>query len=219
MAKRDEVLQRIRDLGIVAVVRGRDTAQVLQAVRALVAGGVRGIEVTFTVPEPVNTIEKVNAEFGEDICLGAGTVLTTEDALSAIDVGAIYIVSPGTNAEIIRLCNEEDIAVMPGAMTPTEVITAYQFGADVVKLFPAGFLGIPYLKALRGPFPNIAIIPTGGVSVDNAGEWLAAGAFALGAGSSLVLKDAMAEGQYDRITERAREFVAAIHAFRAGAGS
>jgi 2-dehydro-3-deoxyphosphogluconate aldolase/(4S)-4-hydroxy-2-oxoglutarate aldolase len=155
-------------------------------------------------------IAQTRATFGDRVLLGAGTVLDTKKAGDAIEAGARYIVAPNTNFAVIRFCNDRDVAVMPGALTPTEVAAAWDAGADCVKLFPAELVGIPYLKALRAPLPDIPIMPTGGVDVDNAADWLRAGAVALGVGSQLVRKDALASGNYALITETARKFLAAI---------
>jgi len=202
-------MARIRELRLVAVVRST-AEQVQPAVNALLDGGVEAIEITFSVPKAPEMIALVKDRLGGRVLLGAGTVLDPQKASDAIAAGARYIVAPNTNFDVVRLCNERDVAVIPGAFTPSEVAAAWQGGADCVKLFPAGSLGIPYLKALRAPMPDIPIMPTGGVDVDNAVDWLRAGAVALGVGSKLVLKDALANGRYDVITEAARKFIAAI---------
>jgi 2-dehydro-3-deoxyphosphogluconate aldolase/(4S)-4-hydroxy-2-oxoglutarate aldolase len=209
MSQRQDVMTRVRELGIVAVVRST-AEQVEPTVRALLDGGVDVIEITFSVPNAPEMIAMVKREFGDRVLLGAGTVRDAAKAADAIDAGARYIVAPNTDFDVIALCAERDVAVAPGAFTPTEVENAWRAGADVVKLFPAGAVGIPYLKALRAPMPDIPIMPTGGVTVDNAADWLRAGAVALGVGSKLVLKDALAAGEYGRITETARKFLAAI---------
>jgi len=209
MSQRQDVMTRVRELGIVAVVRST-AEQVEPTVRALLDGGVDVIEITFSVPNAPEMIAMVKREFGDRVLLGAGTVRDADKAAAAIDAGARYIVAPNTDFGVIALCAERDVAVAPGAFTPTEVENAWRAGADVVKLFPAGAVGIPYLKALRAPMPDIPIMPTGGVTVDNAADWLRAGAVALGVGSKLVLKDALAAGEYGRITETARKFLAAI---------
>ena len=209
MSQRSEVMARIRQLKLIAVVRST-AEQVEPLVRALLDGGVEAIEITFSVPRAPEMIAMVRERFGQKVLLGAGTVLDARNAQDAIAAGARYIVAPNTDLEVIRLCNECDVAVVPGAFTPTEIATAWKSGADCVKLFPAGALGISYLKAIRAPMPDIPIMPTGGVDVDNAADWLRAGAVALGVGSKLVLKDALAAGDYARITERARQFLDAI---------
>ena len=209
MSQREEVMARIRDRGLVAVVRST-AEQVEPAVHALLDGGVEAIEITFSVPKAPEMIAMVKREFGGRVLLGAGTVLDPSEAADAIEAGARYIVAPNTNFDVIRLCHERDVAVIPGAFTPTEVAAAWHGGADCVKLFPAGSLGIPYLKALRAPMPDIPLMPTGGVDVDNAADWLRAGAVALGVGSKLVRKDALASGDYGLIAATAGKFMAAI---------
>lgn len=209
MSNRQDVMARIRASRIVAVVRST-AEQVRPILDALLDGGVDCIEITFSVPKAPEVIATARSGYGGRVMLGAGTVTDTRRAAEAIAAGARYIVAPNTNLDVIRLCHERDVAVMPGAFTPTEVATAWQAGADCVKLFPAELGGIPYLKALRAPLPEVPIMPTGGVDVSNAAEWLKAGAIALGVGSNLVRKDALASGNYALITETARKFVAAI---------
>jgi 2-dehydro-3-deoxyphosphogluconate aldolase/(4S)-4-hydroxy-2-oxoglutarate aldolase len=209
MSQRNEVTSQIGEQKLVAVIRSK-AEQVLSIAAALVEGGVRAMEITFTVPRAPEMIAETLRHFGGQILLGAGTVLTPEQAEAAIAAGARFVVAPNTNFDVIRFCNQRDVAVMPGALSPTEVAAAWQGGADVVKLFPAETVGIAYLKALRAPMPDIPLMPTGGVDVGNAADWLRAGAFALGVGSQLVSKDALTVGRYDEITSLARLFVAAI---------
>jgi len=215
MSRSKEVMDRVKELGIVAVVRGKSEEEVHKIVESLVAGGITGIEITFTVPNALKVIESVHVRFGDRILLGAGTVLTPAEAAAAIANHARYIVSPCVNLQIISLCNAEDITVMPGAMTPTEVVTAWRSGADCVKLFPAEILGVAYLKALKAPLPDVPLMPTGGVNVDNVAEWLDAGACALGVGSALVDKKAVAEKNFSKLTETAQRFVKALADYRA----
>ncbi|MDP6113834.1 MAG: bifunctional 4-hydroxy-2-oxoglutarate aldolase/2-dehydro-3-deoxy-phosphogluconate aldolase [Planctomycetota bacterium] len=212
--KKQEVIGQISELGIVAVVRTETAEQVKGVVNALLEGGVIAIEITFTVPNAVEMIRQTRHEYGDDILLGAGTVTTPSNAVAAIGAGAQYIISPNTNLEIIKLCNELDIAAMPGAMTPTEVVSAWQAGADTIKIFPAEILGPRYIKLLKAPLPNVPLMPTGGVVPDNVGEWLAAGSVAVGVGSALVDKQALATGEFGIITEKAKEFLSAIQAYR-----
>jgi 2-dehydro-3-deoxyphosphogluconate aldolase/(4S)-4-hydroxy-2-oxoglutarate aldolase len=209
VSQREEVMARIRERRLIAVVRSTEE-QAVPVAEALRAGGVDAIEVTFSVPNAPAVIAKLKDQLGDQICLGAGTVRDAGKAADAIDAGARYIVSPSTDFEVIELCNERDVAVAPGAFTPTEVEHAWRNGADCVKLFPASVGGIAYLKAVRAPMPDVPIIPTGGVSLENAADWLRAGAVALGVGSKLVLKDALASGDYARITGTAKAFLAAI---------
>ncbi|HUW35663.1 MAG TPA: bifunctional 4-hydroxy-2-oxoglutarate aldolase/2-dehydro-3-deoxy-phosphogluconate aldolase [Planctomycetota bacterium] len=211
---RKETLARLKELAIAAVVRSDDTAKAIGAVQACIDGGVKAIEITFTVPEPIKTISSVKQQFGDTVLLGAGTVLSVQDAKAAIDAGATFIVSPITDLEVVKFCNANDIAVMPGAMTPTEIYNAWRNGADWVKVFPASQFGPAYFKALKAPLPKIPIMPTGGVSAANAGEWLAAGAEALAVGGELVDKKALKEGKFDVITKNARDLMAAVEMFR-----
>ena len=209
MSQRQEVMSRVRTLRLVAVVRST-AEQVRPIMDALLDGGVSAIEITFSVPNAPQVIAAVRQAYGDRVLLGAGTVLDAKKAAEAIDAGARYVVAPNTNLDVLRCCHRRDVAMMPGAFTPTEIAAAWQAGADCVKLFPAELGGIPYLKAIRAPLPDVPIMPTGGVDVGNAAEWLKAGAIALGVGSNLVRKDALASGNYGLIAETARKFVAAI---------
>ena len=209
MSQREEAMARMRQHMLVAVVRSTQE-QVQPVVSALLDGGVECIEITFSVPNAPEMIAQTRKTFGDRIFLGAGTVRDVAKAEEAIAAGARYIVAPNTHLGVIQLCNERDVLVAPGAYTPTEVQNAWDAGADVVKLFPASIGGIAHLKAIRAPMPDIPLMPTGGVDLGNAAEWLAAGAVALGVGSKLVRKDALADGNYDLIVETAKQFVAAV---------
>ena len=206
MSQREAVMSRLRELKLIAVVRCADE-QVEPVVHALLDGGVAAIEITFSVPSAPAHIARIAQSFGDRVVLGAGTVRTAQNAADALDAGATDLVAPNTDFDVIKLCHERDVPVVPGAFTPTEIENAWRAGADAVKLFPAGIVGIPYLKAVRAPMPDVPIVPTGGVNVDNAADWLRAGAVALGVGSKLVLKDALAAGDYARITDMARRFL------------
>ena len=212
---RESTLKRILDGGIVAVVRADSGELLSKAVKALADGGVTAAEITFTVPDAVEVIRRVRKEVGDAVVLGAGTVLDPETARAALLAGAEYIVSPAVNLDVIRLCRRYDKAVMPGAFTPTEVITAWEAGADVVKIFPAEVGGPPYLKALRGPLPQVKLMPTGGVDLDTAEAFLKAGACCLGVGSSLVEPKAVAEGDFARLRDLASQYAAIVRRFRA----
>lgn len=203
-------MQRITDGKIVAVVRSESGEKLAAVARALLEGGIAAIEITFTVPDALSVIRKVRQELGDSIALGAGTVLDPETARAAILAGAEYIVAPTLNLDVIRLCKRYSVPVMPGAFTPTEILTAWEAGADVVKVFPADTLGPAYIKAVRAPLPQLKLMPTGGVDLDTAASFLKAGAFCLGAGSSLVDGKAVAAGDYDAIRERARKFSAIV---------
>src|SRR3954469_17837383 len=213
---RETTLKRILDGGIVAVVRAESGAALVEVVRALAEGGVTAAEITFTVPDAIEVIRQVRHEVGDAVVLGAGTVLDPETARAALLAGAEYIVAPSLNLEVIRLCRRYDKVVMPGALTPTEIVAAWEAGADVVKVFPADLGGPPYLKALRGPLPQIRLMPTGGVDLTTAESFLKAGACCLGVGSSLVVPKLIASGDFARITELASKFSALVSRFRAG---
>jgi 2-dehydro-3-deoxyphosphogluconate aldolase/(4S)-4-hydroxy-2-oxoglutarate aldolase len=207
---RDVTLSRILEVGIVAVVRSEQSATLVKVIEALAEGGVTAAEVTFTVPDALDVIRQVRKEVGDAIVLGAGTVLDPETARAALLAGAEYIVSPVVNLDVIRLCRRYDKAVMPGAFTPTEVLTAWEAGADIVKVFPADVGGPAYLKALRGPLPQVRLMPTGGVDLSTAESFLKAGACCLGVGSSLVDPQAIKAGDFTRIRELASQFVTAV---------
>jgi 2-dehydro-3-deoxyphosphogluconate aldolase / (4S)-4-hydroxy-2-oxoglutarate aldolase len=211
---REPTLKRILEGGIVAVVRFETSAPLVQVVKALADGGVTAAEVTFTVPDAVDVIRQVRREVGDAVVLGAGTVLDSETARAAILAGAEYIVAPIVNLEVIRLCRRYDKAVMPGAFTPTEVVSAWEAGADVVKIFPADVGGPAYLKALRGPLPQVRMMPTGGVDLSTAESFLKAGACCLGVGSALVDPKAIAIGDFARIRELASQYVAIVRRAR-----
>jgi 2-dehydro-3-deoxyphosphogluconate aldolase/(4S)-4-hydroxy-2-oxoglutarate aldolase len=211
---RDTTLKRILDGGIVAVVRADSGESLVKVVRALAEGGVTAAEITFTVPDAIDVIRQVRREVGDAVVLGAGTVLDAETARVALLAGAEYIVAPSLNLEVIRLCRRYDKAVMPGAFTPTEVLTAWEAGADIVKIFPADVGGPAYLKALRAPLPQIRMMPTGGVDLNTAENFLKAGACCLGVGGSLVEAKAVAAGDFARIGELARQYAAIVRRFR-----
>lgn len=210
-----EVIQTIRDIGIVPVVRAQSADEAMLAIDAIREGGISILEITMTVPGAVGVIEEVSARYGNEALVGAGTVLDGETARACIRAGARFIVSPALNFETIEVCRHEGIAVMPGALTPTEVVQAWNAGADFVKVFPAGAVGGPsYLKSLKAPLPQIELIPTGGVSLKTAADFIKAGASALGVGADLVDLKAIREGQQQLITERAREFVKIVREAR-----
>lgn len=213
---RETTLKRILDGGVVAVVRSESPAQLAQVAEALASGGVTAIEITFTVPGALDVIREVHRQLGDRIVLGAGTVLDPETARAALLAGAEYIVAPTINLDVIRLCRRYDKVVMPGALTPTEVLTAWEAGADVVKIFPADLGGPPYLKALRGPLPQVRVMPTGGVDLTTAEAFLRAGACCLGVGSQLVESRAVKEGQFDRIRDLASQYATIVRRFRSG---
>jgi len=202
-----EDLQRVCKSGIVAVVRSSSSEQLVEVARALADGGVTTIEITMTVPGVLDVLRDVRTALGDEILLGAGTVLDVESARAALLAGAEYIVAPTVDLEVIRLCRRYDKMVMPGAFTPTEILAAWQAGADVVKVFPADVGGPAYLKAIHGPMPQIRLMPTGGVDLNTAADFLRAGACCLGVGGSLVEKKALEEGNIGRIRSLAEQFV------------
>src|SRR3954463_16137346 len=211
---RESTLKRILEGGIVAVVRAESGQSLARVVGALADGGVTAAEITFTVPDAVEVIRAVRAELGDRVVLGAGTVLDSETARAALLAGAEYLVSPTLNLDVIRLARRYDKVVMPGAFTPTEVLAAWEAGADIVKIFPADVGGPAYLKALRGPLPQVRVMPTGGVDLDTAESFLKAGACCLGLGGSLVSPAAVAAGDFARIRELAGKFTAIVRRFR-----
>lgn len=200
-------LARVLDSGIVAIIRSDDGSRLADVAEALVAGGVEVMEVTFTVPKAHQVLEQVADRLGDKILLGAGTVLDTETARIAMLAGAEFIVSPAVNHDVIRCCRRYDKLIFPGALTPTEVLSAWESGADIVKIFPSEVTGPGYLKALAGPLPQIPLMPTGGVNLETAAAFLRAGARALGVGGSLVEAKAVAAGDMDRIASLARQYV------------
>jgi len=204
---RKEVLSHIMSNGVVAVIRMKDTQRLLKVIQAVGAGGVKSIEITMTVPGAIDIIRQLAPSVPGDVLIGAGTVVDRETANKVIDAGAKFVVGPILNLEIIRLCAERDTVVMPGCFSPTEIYTAWTAGADIVKVFPATSLGPKYFKDIRGPFPDIRLMPTGGVTIDNVGEWIAAGAVAVGIGSDLLDKKAIDEERYEVLTERAKRMV------------
>jgi 2-dehydro-3-deoxyphosphogluconate aldolase / (4S)-4-hydroxy-2-oxoglutarate aldolase len=207
------LLKRITDAGLVAVVRAATPDEALRIAEAVHAGGCPAIEVTFTVPGAHRVIERLAAAYKpSELILGAGTVLDPETARIAILSGATYVVSPALNPDTVRLCNRYQVAVMPGAMTVGEVIAAMEAGADIVKLFPGEAFGPAIVKAIRGPLPHAPLMPTGGVDLNNVAEWIKAGAVAVGAGSSLT--GGAKTGDYAAITRAAREFIERIKAAR-----
>ncbi len=211
-----DVLRRMQQTGLVPVLRGSSTQEALAIARAIAAGGVNVLEVTMTVPGAMEVIRTLTRDEPQ-ILIGAGTVLDPETARICMLEGAQFIVSPATNPRTIELCRRYSCAILPGALTPTEVITAWQAGADVIKVFPASAMGgAKYLKSLKAPLPQVELIPTGGVSVATAREFLEAGAYALGVGADLADPKAIAERKPEKITETARKYVQAIADFRAG---
>lgn len=213
--ERDEVLTRIIESGIVAVIRMKDSGRLLKVIKAVRGGGVKCIEITMTVPGAIEVIRSLSAAVQPDVLVGAGTVVDEATAEIVIDAGAKFVVGPVLNLDIVALCRKREVAVMPGCYTPTEIFSAWTAGADIVKVFPATSLGPKYFKGLRGPFPDIRLMPTGGVTIDNVGEWIKAGACAVGIGSDLLDKKAIEEERYEVLTERAARMVRNVRQARA----
>ncbi len=209
-----EIIQRLLNPGIVAIIRAESSEQLVGVAAALAEGGITAIEVTMTTPNALQVITEVAARFGDRIVMGVGTVLDTETCRAAILAGAEFVVTPVTKPEVIRLCNRYGKPIASGAFTPTEALLSYESGADFVKLFPADQVGPTYIKNILAPLPMLQIIPTGGVSPETVGDFVRAGSVAVGAGSTLISKEALKKGDFAAITARAREFVNAIQAAR-----
>ncbi len=209
------VMERIREIGIIPVVRAQSADEALAAVDAICAGGIPILEITMTVPGAVKIINELTKRLGDDALIGAGTVLDAETARECVEAGACFVVSPSLDVPTIAACRTMQVPVFPGAMTPTEVVTAWKAGADAVKVFPANAVGgAAYLKSLKAPLPQIELIPTGGVSLKNVADFIAAGALAVGVGADLVDLDAVRKGNVASITAKAREYVAAVNSAR-----
>ena len=214
MDSRREIVETIERLGIVAIIRMKDAAKLRAVFDALANGGVRAIEVTMTVPGAVSLIAELAKSIPPEILLGAGTVVDGATARAVIDAGARFVVSPVFRPDVIAACHERDVAAAPGCYSPTEILDAHDRGADVVKVFPATSLGPQFIKDVRAPLPQLKLMPTGGVSLDNAGDWIRAGAVAVGAGSALLDAKAIEEGRLDVITANARRIVASVASAR-----
>lgn len=212
---RFEKLEKIIDNGIVAIIRAESSEELINVVKALREGGIIGIELTMTTPGALNVLPDIVKTMGQDVIIGAGTILDTETARSAILAGAEFIVSPILKPEIIKLCHRYDKVAIPGAYTPTEILTAWEEGADVVKVFPASTLGPQFFKDMKGPLPQIRLSPTGGVNLENVGEFIKAGACFVGVGGNLVDKKVIAEKKWKVLTERAIQYIEAIKKARA----
>ena len=213
---REQILSSITGIGIVPVVRTSSAESAIKAIDAIYRGGIRAAEITMTVPGALRALEKVADQFGDKLMLGAGTVLDTETARACMLAGAEFLVTPALKLSVIEIAKRYSKVICPGALTPTEVLTAWEAGSDIVKIFPCGNVGGPkYIKALRGPFPHIEMIPTGGVNLETAGEFLKAGACAVAVGGELVDAKIIQEGRYDVIEERARQYLAVIARARA----
>jgi 2-dehydro-3-deoxyphosphogluconate aldolase/(4S)-4-hydroxy-2-oxoglutarate aldolase len=215
MTTKADIIQRIRDVGVIPVVRASSAAEAIQVVDAIKAGGVSVLEITMTVPGAVQVIEQLAKRFGDEATVGAGTVLDPDSARACIDAGARFVVSPALNLDTIALCHQLDVPVMPGALTPTEIVTAWNAGADFVKVFPCGAMGgAGYIKSLKAPLPQIELVPTGGVTLATAASFIQAGAAAIGVGADLVDVKAIRAGHPETVTAAARAYVEAVRSAR-----
>lgn len=215
MISSEKVMARIREIGIVPVVRAASADEAFAAVEAIRAGGIPILEITLTVPGAIEIIRQLTRRIGDEALIGAGTVLDADTAAACIDAGARFVVSPSLDVPTIETCRRRGVPVFPGALTPTEVVTAWKAGANAIKIFPANAVGgASYLKSLKAPLPQVELLPTGGVSLKTVAEFIAAGAFALGVGADLVDLAALRKGEAGAITEKARQYVAAVAAAR-----
>jgi 2-dehydro-3-deoxyphosphogluconate aldolase/(4S)-4-hydroxy-2-oxoglutarate aldolase len=212
--ERARIVREIERIGVVAVIRLHDARQLRSVTEALAAGGVRAIEITMTVPGAIGLIEELASSLKSEFVIGAGTVLDPETARQVVLAGAKFVVSPVFKTSLIEVGHNYDVPVMPGCFSPTEILSAWEAGADIVKVFPATSLGPSFFKDIRGPLPQLRLMPTGGVTRENAGDWIRAGAVAIGAGSALVDSKAVAEGRLDVITANARHFIEAVQRAR-----
>ncbi len=209
-----DVVEAVERAGIVAVIRIKDPAKLRDVVDAIADGGIRALEITMTVPGAVELIRDLAPTLPEGFILGAGTVLDAETVARVADAGARYVVSPVFRRSVIAACHARQLAAMPGCFTPTEILDAWDAGADIVKVFPATTLGPSYLKDVRAPLPQVKLMPTGGVTVENAGDWIRAGAVAVGVGTSLLDAKAIADGQFHVLKTNAERMIANVRAAR-----
>ena len=205
-----EQMQRIEACGIVAIIRANSSNELIEAAAAIQTGGVDVIEITMTTPDALQVIGDVAARLGDAVLIGVGSVLDAETARAAMLAGAEFVVSPVTKPDVIEICNRYGKVVIPGAFTPTEILSAWETGADYVKVFPSSGVGFSYIKDIKAPLPQIPLIPTGGINADNAAEFIKAGAAALGVGSALVSSDLIESGDFAMLTERAKKLVNAV---------
>jgi 2-dehydro-3-deoxyphosphogluconate aldolase/(4S)-4-hydroxy-2-oxoglutarate aldolase len=216
MSQKTSMLQEMIDGGVVAIVRVESARQAMDVCGAIARGGIKPIEVTMTVPGAIDVIKEFKSAMKDEVLVGAGTVLDPETARAVILAGAEFIVTPTLNLRVIEMCRRYGKVVIAGAFTPTEILTAWEAGADIVKVFPSTMGGPQYLKDIRGPLPQINLTPTGGVTLENTPDFIRAGAVAVAVGTSLVEKAALNEGKYDLITEKAKRFIEAVKLARAG---
>ena len=206
----NKTLNTILENKAVAVIRMNDSAKLIKVAEAIYKGGVQSVEITMTVPGALKIIEEASKTLGDYVNIGVGSVLNKQTANDAINAGAKYVVSPVFKPEIVQEAKKHNIPVMPGAFSPTEILTAFEAGADIVKVFPADIVGMAFFKGVLAPMPHMKLMPTGGVSLTNAGDWIKAGACAVGVGSALLDKKAIAEENYSLLTENAEKLIASI---------
>ena len=211
-----ESMDLIRKTGVISIMRAKSSEQLIRAADAIREGGVRVIEVTMTTPGALSVIEQAVSRYGEDVLFGAGTVLDAESARAAILAGAQFIVSPSFKASLVEICRRYSVPVIPGAYTPTEVLTAWECGADRVKVFPASFGGSALIKAIKAPLPQVELVPVGGVNLDTTADFIRAGAAAVGVGSALINQRLLDSGDFDALTDRARRFIDEVARGRGG---
>jgi len=211
---RAAIARAIEQLGVVAVIRLKDPDKLRSVVDALAAGGVRALEVTMTVPRAVDLIRELAPALPDGFLLGAGTVIDPARANAVIEAGARFVVGPVFRPDVMRACHDRDVPCVPGCFSPTEILAAHELGADIVKVFPATMLGPQFIKDVRAPLPQVKLMPTGGITIDNAGDWIRAGAVAVGIGSALLDSRAIEGGRYDAITANAQRVVANVAAAR-----
>ncbi|HRI46105.1 MAG TPA: bifunctional 4-hydroxy-2-oxoglutarate aldolase/2-dehydro-3-deoxy-phosphogluconate aldolase [Ignavibacteriaceae bacterium] len=208
---REKILAEVITRKAVAVIRAKDPDKLRRIIESLAEGGITIAEITMTVPNAIQLIEKMSKEVSKNIIIGVGSVLNRETAISAINAGAKYVVSPILKKEVIDAAHENDVPVMPGCFTPTEAQTAFEYGADIIKVFPADVLGMSFFKAILAPMPHLKLMPTGGVTLTNPGEWIKAGACAVGLGSSLLDSKAISENNFSVLTENAKKVMQSIN--------
>jgi len=214
---KEKTLALIREVGLIPIVRAPSAGDALRAAEAIIEGGIGIAEITMTVPNAIRVMEIVAEKFGDKVLLGAGTILDPKSCQAALRAGAEFIVSPSLNPKVIEVARHHSKACFPGALTPTEVVSAWQSGADMVKIFPCGPVGGPsYIKALKGPFPQIDFIPTGGVNLETTPEFIKAGAAAVAVGGELVNVKVLKEGNLDVVVANARKFIEAVRSARTG---
>jgi 2-dehydro-3-deoxyphosphogluconate aldolase/(4S)-4-hydroxy-2-oxoglutarate aldolase len=211
---RTAIKEQVIKNGVVAVIRIKDADVLMKVIEAIRAGGIKSIEITTTVPNAIGMIEITKREFGDSIILGVGTVLNAQTAKEAIEAGSEFVVSPVLKKEIVETRHQMQNAVFPGAFSPTEALYAHELGADIIKIFPADVVGMAFFKAIKAPMPQLDLMPTGGVSLDNAGDWLKAGACAVGIGGALLDKQALSEKRFQVLTDNAKRVIANIEKAR-----